>query len=642
MSALEKAHILVVDDEPQILVALEDLLSHDFVVYKSQSAEQALNVMTRRHDIAVVISDQRMPGMPGDQLFAALGDDYGALRILLTGFADLSAVTRAVNDGRIFAYVTKPWNSDDLQLKVRKAAEHFRLERELEHERQLLHDLMDNIPDGIYFKDQDLRFIRANRGYAKLLGSLAPSQVVGRRLSDLRMLDPRSQAVETEERQILENDKPTSDVIREHEVEGERQWFSETTAPIRGRDGEVIGLVGVSRNVTQRIRLEEQLAQAQKMEAIGMLAGGVAHDFNNLLAVIGSYGELALEDLRPEDPLRSDLEELLAATRRAASLTGQLLAFTRRQVVQPRPLNLNDTVANVERMLRRIVGEDIELITRLSPSLAMVRADPGHIEQIVMNLAANARDAMPGGGRLTIATSSTALTREYAAMHPDATPGAGVLLSVTDTGTGMDSATQKRIFEPFFTTKDVGKGTGLGLSTVYGIVQQNGGHIMLESALGHGTTFKIHFPQIAGSSAIDEPALARPSLRPHSDSSTILLVEDDAAVRRVAVRILRDQGYTVFEANRAKEAIDLCKRGNVRVDLLVTDIIMPEMSGPKLAEELCVSFPGLLVLYMSGYPATMGSTAVPPGEQFLQKPFSPTSLAGKVRDVLAAETRTGA
>jgi PAS domain S-box-containing protein len=638
---LAKQSILVVDDEPQVLVALEDILSDEFTVLKTESAEQALRVAEDEPNIAVVLSDQRMPNMNGDELLARMSGSSEASRILVTGYADLSAVVRAVNDGRIFAYVTKPWNPQDLRLMVRRAAEHFRLAKELASERQLLHDLMDNVPDGIYFKDRQLRFLRANRAFAGAVEGGRPENLVGRRLGEI-LVDGSSEveSSEAEERRILAQGVPEQDVLREYQRGGLKRWISETKAPIRNPGGEVIGLVGIARDVTERIqtqdrmrRLEQQLLQSQKMEAIGQLAGGIAHDFNNILSVITGCGELVLQDLPENDVKREDLVELLAASQRAAALTRQLLAFSRRQVVKPEMLEFNAVVANVEKMLRRVIGEDIDLRTVLAPDLGAVLADPNQIEMVLLNLTVNARDAMPEGGKLSIETSEVVVDQHMADELHDLSPGTFVLLSVTDTGVGMDAATQKRIFEPFFTTKAVGKGTGLGLATVYGIVQQCGGHIVVESQVGRGTRFAVYFPRAAD--VATTPAPKRSPVRGSQKTATVLLVEDEDAVRHVTARILREQGYTVLEARRAGEARTLAQKHAGMIDVLLIDVVMPEISGPKLAEELSASTPGLRVLLMSGYSGgLMQEAATAAGTPYLEKPFTPNALSKKLREVL--------
>jgi signal transduction histidine kinase/DNA-binding response OmpR family regulator len=401
------------------------------------------------------------------------------------------------------------------------------------------------------------------------------------------------------------------------------------------RFGEKSELIAVEHeDITKRKSLEQQLRQSQKMEAIGQLAGGVSHDFNNLLVVITSYTKLLLEQFEREDPRRSDLEEILRAANDAASLTRQLLAFSRQQVLRPAVIDLNTIIGELEKMLRRVIGEDIQCRTVLEPALGHVRADPGQMQQILMNLAVNARDAMPAGGTITIETSNISLDEAFASSHTGVTPGRYVVMNVTDTGIGMSSETQARIFEPFFTTKEVGKGTGLGLSTVYGIVQQSDGHIWVYSELGRGTSFKIYLPRV------DEPLGAvrvhqRDSL-PARASETILVVEDNLAIRKVITRILRPLGYKILEASGAHEAIRVASQVDATIDLLLTDVVMPETTGPALASELGKSRPFMEVLFMSGYSrSTMEkNAALSEKVHFLEKPFAPDALIRKVREVL--------
>jgi two-component system cell cycle sensor histidine kinase/response regulator CckA len=378
---------------------------------------------------------------------------------------------------------------------------------------------------------------------------------------------------------------------------------------------------------------EEQLRQAQKMEAVGRLAGGVAHDFNNLLSVVLTYSSLLADELAEGDPRRDDVLEIVTAGKRAADLTKQLLAFSRRQVIEPRVLSLSEIVAGMDKMLRRLVGEDVELRTSGARAEGRIKADPGHLEQVVMNLVVNARDAMPHGGQLTIETRDVELDDAYAAVHHGVTPGPHVMLAISDTGTGMSRDTQERIFEPFFTTKEHGKGTGLGLATVFGIVRQSGGSIFVYSELGRGSTFKLYFPRS------DEPMAARAApvrIETLRGTETILLVEDEEQLRTVATTVLVRNGYRVLPAARPEEALALAAAHDGPIALLLTDVVMPGMSGRDLARRVTASLPSLRVLYMSGYTddAIVHHGVLDPGVSLLQKPITPDALLRRVREII--------
>jgi len=409
----------------------------------------------------------------------------------------------------------------------------------------------------------------------------------------------------------------------------------EFAATAQLREGRLVGIFGIGRDVTERVQLEQQLRQAQKMEAVGRLAGGIAHDFNNILTAITGYADLLLEDLAASDPRRDDAVEIRKAADRAAGLTRQLLAFSRQQVLQPRVLDLNALVSELEKMLRRLLGEDVALATRLDPTLAHVRADPGQLEQVVMNLAVNARDAMPEGGKLTIETANIELDDVYARDHYPARPGAYAMLAVSDTGTGMTNEVKAHLFEPFFTTKEKGKGTGLGLATVYGIVKQSGGYIWAYSERGHGTSFKIYLPRVTETTD-GVPERTQQRARPAHGTETVLVAEDEAPVRTVARQVLERHGYTVLEAPSAEAALDIVARYSGPVHLLLTDVIMPGMSGPDLAKRLAALRPEVRVVYMSGYTddAIVRHGMLEPGVVYVQKPFTPDALARKIREVL--------
>ncbi len=427
--------------------------------------------------------------------------------------------------------------------------------------------------------------------------------------------------------------------LRHHD--GRYRTIVDIGRPIAKLDGAFAGYLGCCYDITDRKRLEEQLRQSQKMEAVGRLAGGIAHDFNNLLTVITGYGQILLGALRPDDPLRGNVEEINKAGERAAALTRQLLAFSRKQVLEPRVLDLNAVVTNMESLLRRLIGEDLSLQAALAPALGRVKADPGQIEQAIMNLAVNARDAMPQGGRLTIETANVELGESYVEERFFVQPGPYVMLAVSDTGCGMDAETQARIFEPFFTTKEQGKGTGLGLATVYGIVKQSGGYIWVYSEPGLGATLKMYLPRVDAPVETLEPRSSREES--FQGTETILLVEDEDMVRRLARTILTGHGYTVLEAPNGTEALRISERHGGGIHLLVTDAVMPEMSGRELAGRLIATQPAMKVLFISGYTndVVVRYGVLPAGIPFLQKPFTPGALARKVRDVLDAPENQG-
>ena len=406
------------------------------------------------------------------------------------------------------------------------------------------------------------------------------------------------------------------------------------TAPLRDAAGEISGTIAIDSDTTERKLLEEQFRQSQRLEAVGRLAGGVAHDFNNLLTVIAGYSETLIEEAAGRSDLVEYAQEIQYAGSRAAALTAQLLAFSRRQISQPRIVDLNEVVQHSIRLLQRVIGEDIEIVTRLDPHLGRVKVDPGHIDQVIMNLVVNARDAMANGGRLTIQTATTVLDEHYSDRHLGVKPGSYCMLAVSDTGTGMSSDVRSRLFEPFFTTKAPGKGTGLGLSIVYGIVKQSNGEIAVYSEPGKGTTFKIYLPLAETAGEAERPAAVSPEMR---GSETILVCEDEERIRRLVLTVLQKLGYRVLAAGGPDEAVMIARGFAEKIDLLLTDVVMPHGNGLDLAEALLQARPGMKVMYMSGYADhhLAGSRILEEGAPFLQKPFAATSLARKVRETLA-------
>ncbi len=416
---------------------------------------------------------------------------------------------------------------------------------------------------------------------------------------------------------------------------GDLYWERVAISPITDSNGKITHFVAIKEDVTERRRLEQQLFQAQKMEAVGRLAGGVAHDFNNVLTVILSCSDLVLNGLDEKSPMRSEIEQIREAGKRAANLTSQLLAFSRKQIRSPQVLDLNAVVSQDERMLRRLIGEDVEVVLRLSPDIGRVYTDPVQLEQIIINLAVNARDAMPTGGKLVIETADVTLDENYARDHLTVKPGPYVLLAVSDSGCGMTREVQAHLFEPFFTTKEHGKGTGLGLSTVYGIVKQNDGYIWVYSEPGQGTTFKIYLPAVKARAV--SPPRSRIATEESQCDETILIVEDDPFIRSLASRILSDRGYSILEAHDAVDASTVSRKHQGPIHLLLTDVVLPGASGKQLARSLAEARPEMRVLYTSGYTddAIIRHGILEAGIAFLQKPFTPEVLRRRVREALA-------
>jgi PAS domain S-box-containing protein len=508
-------------------------------------------------------------------------------------------------------------------------------ERALRSQQLLLAQVVDANPNLIFVKDWDGRFVLANKAVAEVYGT-TPEELLGRTDADFNPNQAEVERFLRDDRAVMTSREPLH--IKEepatNPATGETRWFQTVKVPLVGGQHGVPQVLGVATDITHHRRLEDQLRQAQKMEAVGRLAGGVAHDFNNLLTAIMGHADLLLAECGVNARVYADLAEIKRAAERAAGLTRQLLAFSRKQVLQPRRLDLNSVVANMESLLRRLIGEHIDLRTVAGRDVGSVEADPGQLEQVIMNLALNARDAMPRGGKLTVETAGVELDASFAATHHTVRPGRYVMLAVSDTGVGMDEHVKAHLFEPFFTTKEQGKGTGLGLATVYGIVKQSGGYIFPYSEPNRGATFKIYLPQVAGpSDAALTPEASGAELR---GLETVLVVEDEAAVRKLASRVLTSRGYRVIVAADGQEALDTLARFDGGIDLLITDVIMPRVSGRELVDRVLPMRPDIKVLYLSGYTddAVVRHGVLEEGVQFLQKPFTPDALARRVREVL--------
>jgi len=566
--------------------------------------------------------------------------DKGAVEILRSqGILSLLVVPVFLRD-RYFGFIGfddcrshREWPGEDVEILrtisriIASVIERQGAEARLQAERSQLLSIFDSIDEPIYVADpRSYEVLFVNKAMRELLGKDPLGEICFRAFHGL---DAPCSFCTNEI--ILAKREETYRWEHHNQVLG--RTFAAHDRIIRWPDGRDVRLE-LAFDITEQKRLEEQLQAIQRMEAVGQLAGGVAHDFNNLLSVILSYAHFVLEGLREEDPLYRDVLEIRKAGERAASLTRQLLAFSRKQVLEPQVLDLNQTVAGVEHMLRRLVGEDIEILPVLAPDLGRVKADPRQLEQVIMNLVANARDAMPTGGKLTIETANAELDAEYAREHVVVTPGSYVLLAITDTGMGMDEATRRRLFEPFFTTKELGKGTGLGLSTTYGIVKQSDGFIWAYSEPGRGSTFKVYLPRLLEDA--EPTAASRRDEEPMAGTETILLVEDEEAVREVAARMLRAAGYEVLTAASGEEALVICAQHKGEIHLLLTDVVMPRISGPQLAGRIQRLRRNVRVLYMSGYMdhAMVRQGGLDPGTNYIGKPFGGNDLRRKVRHAL--------
>jgi two-component system, cell cycle sensor histidine kinase and response regulator CckA len=513
--------------------------------------------------------------------------------------------------------------NDMLRLEI---AEHTRAAEAL----RLRDRAIQAVTQGVLITDASLPdnpIIYASEGFGRLTG-YATAEVLGKNCRFLQGKDTDKEAV-ARLREAVRSGRPCEAELLNYKKDGTPFWVDLSVSPVRDDQGRLTHFVGIQTDLTERRRLEEQIRQSQKMEAIGQLAGGVAHDFNNLLTVITGYSEMLLAELPVRDPRRDPLTAIREAGEQAARLTSQLLAFSRKANVQPKVLDLNEVIDTTGKMLRRLIGEDVALTTTLSPAPGWVRIDPGQVEQVVLNLAVNARDAMPRGGRLALETAHV----EIHADGPDLKPGRYVRLTVSDTGSGIADEVKPRIFEPFFTTKERGKGTGLGLATVYGIVKQAGGHVSLDSRVGVGTTFAVLLPAVAPPDA--RTGLGKIGVAPRG-TETVLLAEDEDVVRRLARLALEMQGYAVLEVSSGADALRAAEGHAGPIHLLVTDVVMPDLGGRELANAVRARRQGVKVLFMSGYTddAVVRYGVSEDGDAFLQKPFTPLVLARKVRAVL--------
>ena len=638
MTPRRPVRVLLVEDSEPDIASLERELGrggYDPQILCVQTAD-AMEAALRRQRWDLVISDHNLPRFSGLEALRTLQASGSDIPFVIV--SGQIAEDRAIELMRAGArdFIMKSQLARLLPVVDRELREaQHRLERQRAEQAQLAseeryRELFENASDVVFTLDLDGRFTSLNRAGERITG-YTRDEARSLRLTDI----VAGESAGTVRARLDSGHSEAAGAPFEAVLIGKdgRRIALEIGWRHILRDHALVGFEGIARDMSERRRLEEQLRQAQKMEAVGRLAGGIAHDFNNLLMAVAGYSELLLEKMAPEDGLRRSVEEIRNAGLRATTLTRQLLTFSRKHVVTLVVIDVNTVVTDLERMLRRVIGEDIELSTSLAPGGAPVKADRGQLEQVIMNLVVNARDAMPEGGRLCLATSHVQVRPADAARFPGVAAGDHVMVEVSDTGCGMDASTLSHVFEPFFTTKEPGRGTGLGLSTVYGIVQQAGGAVFAESAPGRGSVFRVLLPrsvEAAPRRVYRSGAGALPG-----GTETVLLVEDDAAVRELIRDCLVRCGYTVLEAPDPGRALAVFESRQGRVDVLITDVVMPQMNGRMLAERLLAGRPSLRILYMSGYTDDEGVVqSVTSGAGFLQKPFTPDVLARAVRDVL--------
>lgn len=637
--------ILLIEDNPVDALLVQEALSEvSAIVFEVSHALRLSEGLEQLgiHAFDVILLDLGLPDSRGIETMARLSKGArGTPVVVLTGLDDESVALSAVQAGAQDYLVKGSADSNSLSKAVRYAVERKGAERALRESEARVRLLLDSTAEAIYGIDVEGNCSFCNASCVRLLGYSTSSDLLGQ---NMRSLVHYARADKTP---LPREDCKIERVLREGGIahaDDEVFWRADKRPipveywahPIR-EDGLIIGSVVTFLDISERKQLEEQYRHAQKLEGIGRLAGGVAHDFNNLLTVINGYGEMLATELPGDGPHKELAQEIVNAGERAAALTRQLLAFSRRQVLVPKPLDLNAVVTGMENMIRRLIGEDIHLLVAPGGDLWRVRADRGQIEQVIMNLVVNSRDAMPRGGRLTIEVDNAVLDESYLRAHVHAKPGAHVQISISDTGTGMDSATMARIFEPFFTSKGPEKGTGLGLATVYGIVNQSGGHIEVYSEVDVGTTFKVYLPREMAEGDVEEFFHVAPVKL--DGTETLLLVEDEESVRRLARLVLEKHGYKVLEAECPDKALEVTAKFKEPISLMVTDVVMPKMSGRQLADRFAELRPEMLVLFISGYTddAIIHHGVLESGTQFLQKPFPPETLARRVREMLDAK-----
>ncbi|ACB81115.1 PAS/PAC sensor hybrid histidine kinase [Methylorubrum populi BJ001] len=622
---MSKGTILAVDDEPDILIALEDLFEDEYRVLTSAKPEEALDILRADPDIAVVVSDQRMPGMTGDALLAEARSFHEAQAILLTGYADISAVIAALNRGGIIGYVAKPWDPTLLRATVRNAYERHRLGRDLATERALLRGLLDHAEEAISFKDAQGRFVRLNARKAGVVGS-AVEDCLGR--TELEVADtPEAREAEAADRRAIAAGEAGSTVIARGALGAER-WSHVIRVPIRGGAGEVTHLATIERDVTEQKSLEARLRQSDKMQALGTLAGGIAHDFNNLLtAILGSL-ELVGPKIADQPRVKRLVDNATGAAQRGSALTKRLLSFSRSNDAHARPVDPNALIEGMSALFGSSLGSLVRVERDLEPGMPFALVDPDQLELAVLNLCINARDAMPDGGTVTISTRRAEIHDD-----PDLKPGTYAVVTVADEGTGIPPEILERVCEPFFTTKAVGQGTGLGLAMVFGLAQQAGGRLRITSEVGQGTRIELALPRADGAVAGNEEPVV-PMVPAAAVPARILVVDDDREVRHVTASFLNDFGYDETEAADGRAALALMEQGE-RFDLVVADLAMPGMTGVELAAAIRQRFSGVPVLLLTGHAEAV---QIPADLPVMTKPFASAELAARVSQLLENPT----
>lgn len=642
---MASAQIMVVEDESIIAEDIQAML--ESLGYRvpaiALSGEEAIKKAGETHPDLVLMDIVLKGKMDGVEAAEYLRAHHHMPVIYVTAYADEKTLRRA-KITQPFGYILKPFDERELYTAIELALYKHHMETKVQESQQWLATTLRSIGEAVLATDARGRVSFMNP-MAEALTGWRQDEALGRAVTEVFHVREEETSMPHDHPAIraLREEVPSDFASSEHALQtrdGSERSIDDSATPIRDTHGRLLGAVVVFRDATERRQLQEQLVQVQKLEAVGRMAGRIAHDFNNLLTVISLYSELMMGPRRSDEQLRQYANEIKRAVDHATALTNQLLTFGRKQVMQPIVLNLNTTLTAMEETLRRLLGEQIALTLELGSTLGPVNIDPGQLEQVILNLVINARDAMPQGGKLTITTANVKLDEHSARRQAGMRPGTYVMLAVGDTGCGMDTITQSRLFEPFFTTKPRGKGTGLGLSIVHGVITQSDGHIVVDSVLGQGTTFIIYLP-LAEIGLITRP----PPVTSHAllhGTETILLVEDEEEVRVAVFESLQMRGYTVLRACHGREAMMLSKRYKGPIDLLLTDVMMPQMSGPELVRRLTPLRPTMKILLMSGYP----NDALAPDDiraqavAFLPKPFTPDALARKVREVLDAPSQS--